>query len=106
MFRNAMVIRSGPGLSGALEQVEGFLHGLSLRPSADPRAVAETRRLTGRLNTALCILKAALLRRESRGAHYRSDYPDLDGDQESPILIEHHADGIRARFAWEDQKCP
>ena len=36
------------------------------------------------LLTALSITKAALMRRESRGSHYREDYPNLE---EKPYVI-------------------
>ena len=36
--------------------------------------------LAARLITDQCIMKAALRRQESRGAHYRTDYPEPDPD--------------------------
>ena len=102
MFRNAMVIRGEEGLSAALGTVERLSADLSLCPSADVRAIAQTRRLTGRLHTAEAILKAALLRRESRGAHYRADYPEADPAQSSPIIVSQDSGAIRARFTKED----
>lgn len=105
MFRNAMVIRGEEGLSAALGTVERLSANLSLCPSADVRAIAQTRRLTGRLHTAEAILKAALLRRESRGAHYRADYPEADPAQSSPIIVSQDSGAIRARFTKEDVPC-
>ena len=40
------------------------------------------------LDLALMIVMAALRRSESRGGHYRADYPDLDPKQEHRILID------------------
>ncbi len=105
MFRNAMVIRGEEGLSAALGTVERLSADLSLCPSADVHAIAQTRRLTGRLHTAEAILKAALLRRESRGAHYRADYPEADPAQSSPIIVSQDSGAIRARFTKEDVPC-
>ena len=105
MFRNAMVIRGEEGLSAALGTVERLSANLSLCPSADVRAIAQTRRLIGRLHTAEAILKAALLRRESRGAHYRADYPGADPAQSSPIIVSKDSGSIRARFTEEDAPC-
>ena len=105
MFRNAMVIRGEEGLSAALGTVERLSANLSLCPSADVHAIAQTRRLTGRLHTAEAILKAALLRRESRGAHYRADYPEADPAQSSPIIVSQDSGAIRARFTKEDVPC-
>jgi L-aspartate oxidase len=39
-------------------------------------------------NLGLMILMAALRRSESRGGHYRADYPDLDPTQEHRTLID------------------
>jgi succinate dehydrogenase/fumarate reductase flavoprotein subunit len=105
MFRNAMVIRWEEGLSAALGTVERLCANLSLCPSGDVHAIAQTRRLTGRLHTAEAILKAALLRRESRGAHYRADYPGEDPAQAFPIIISQDSGAIRARFTKEDVPC-
>ena len=105
MFHNAMVIRGEEGLSAALGTVERLSADLSLCPSGDVHAIAQTRRLTGRLHTAEAILKAALLRRESRGAHYRADYPEADPAQAFPIIISQDSGAIRARFTKEDMPC-
>ena len=39
------------------------------------------------INTALCVLKAELLREESRGSHFRMDYPDKNVNMNFPIRI-------------------
>lgn len=106
MFRNAMVIRSERGLSAALSTVEGLRADLSLHSSGDIHAITQTRRLISRLRTAEAVLRAALLRRESRGAHYRADHPEPDPDQAKPIFISQDSGAIRARFAKEDARCP
>jgi succinate dehydrogenase / fumarate reductase flavoprotein subunit len=40
------------------------------------------------LTTAEAVLRGALKRRESRGAHYRTDYPDSDPDSQENIYFE------------------
>lgn len=54
--------------------------------------------MTARLTTARCVLSAALLRRESRGSHYREDFPQQDPAQERQILVRRE-EGVTARFA-------
>jgi L-aspartate oxidase len=66
MSANVGVIRDGAGLAGALKAIR--------RLSARTRDIEVSNMLT----TALMIAAAALARRESRGAHFRSDYPAPD----------------------------
>lgn len=105
MTQNAMILREESGLSFALEQVRGMKARLSdgavLLKDTGPGAVkaaAQTRLLQGQLGTAESILKAALLRKESRGAHYRTDYPSENPSMACPILITQEKEEIRARF--------
>ena len=62
------MVRDGPGLTATLEHLAGLAD--RLEPGA-----SEARNMVdaGRL-----IARAALARTESRGAHYRSDYPATD----------------------------
>ncbi len=86
MFQSAMVIRSEAGLCRGLEQL-GELRKTNTVPTEDGRAMAKTRRLEGQLLTATCILEAALARKESRGSHYREDYPVSDPAQARPMEV-------------------
>jgi L-aspartate oxidase len=63
------VIRDGKGLAQALEGIAAI------------RAGARSRAVHNMATTALMIAAAASLRRESRGGHYRSDFPDPDPKQ-------------------------
>ncbi len=97
MYRNAMVIRNECGLLDTKVKLEQMLSDIHWSPSADAAAITDSLILEGQLMTALCILKAALLRRESRGSHYRSDFPTENPEMASPIEIslDH---GITAAF--------
>lgn len=82
MSRHVAVLRSGPGLEKAGSLLSGFdqqLHALEKRQapgSASSREVitrwSETRNI---VLVARLVTLAALRREESRGAHYRDDYP-------------------------------
>jgi L-aspartate oxidase len=63
------IIREGNGLSQAVERLEE----ISIKPSATPcRRHYEDQNI---LQVARLIARSALAREESRGAHYRSDFP-------------------------------
>lgn len=87
MFRYAMVERTDAGLTEALSLITAYVSTMKRIPSQDPVAIAAARRLDGQLTTATCILNAALLRHESRGSHYRSDYPNVDCKLEHRIEL-------------------
>jgi L-aspartate oxidase len=63
------VIRSGSGLAGALARI------------AEIEAQADTKDLRDMATSALLIAAAAYARTESRGAHFRSDFPQADPRQ-------------------------
>jgi len=95
MFRNAMVIRSGTGLTDALARLDALESGLERAPSEQAGAIAQARQLEGRMTTARCVLRAALLRRESRGSHFREDFPQPDPELARPVFLRKDARGLR-----------
>ena len=74
------LFRNGPELEKAVEELQGLLHRtqqLSVRTrghAANPELVAAYR-LPRMIKLAITIAFGALMRTESRGAHYRADYP-------------------------------
>lgn len=101
MFRNAMILRNAKGLTEALQTVERLRNQITanLRASEETESVAKTQRFLARCATAESILRAALLRTESRGSHFRTDYPERNDALEKQIVIDMGADGIHAAFA-------
>lgn len=87
MSQNAMVVRREEGLRKALDAVLDMELHLPMHPTNDPAEVAATMRFRGRLHTAEAILQASLMRKESRGSHYREDYPEKNESMERPILV-------------------
>lgn len=99
MFRHAMVLRREEGLAAALEEVRAIRAGLVRTPAQGGGALARARRLECRLLTAESVLLAQRLRRETRGSHYRTDYPELDRAQGQQICVRLTDRGLEARFA-------
>jgi L-aspartate oxidase len=98
MSSNVAVIRTYDGLTTAAAQIRGILEQLLDRPApqskADGRALSSEHRgaaleLVNMTYAATAITEAALRREESRGAHFRSDYPEQDPrlDGQHDILV-------------------
>ncbi len=97
MQRSAMLPRTAEGLTGALgdlEELERHLWaqdshsgttGLSRETLANTRAQAAT--LGAQLLLGRAMLTAMLTRTESRGAHFRADFPKEDRDLNQPNII-------------------
>ena len=82
MTENAMIARSKEGLTRAIRFC--------------------TLRLSAQLRTAMAVLTAALLRRESRGAHYRTDHPDTLKSEEKRIIVTETNGAITAQRDQSD----
>lgn len=89
MTENAMISRNESRLKKAIDFCEENLEEIGKNPdkSSNKVEVINYYRLKSNLFTAMSILKAALLRKESRGSHYREDYPDISKSKEKRIVI-------------------
>jgi L-aspartate oxidase len=83
MWSAAGIERSGAGLSAAAEQLRSW-RGVSAAESVDVAAL-ETANL---LELARVVVGSALRRQESRGAHFREDFPATDGAQARSIVVQ------------------
>jgi len=70
MWEGAGIARTAPGLRRTLERLAGIEQRL-------PRGATEEMNM---LQTARLVVEAALLRKESRGGHYRTDFPRAKRD--------------------------
>src|SRR5215217_9473610 len=83
MSRHVGVVRDAAGLARAREEIESIAAELRLGSARETEANdAKTRRafweLRNLVDGARAVIAAAVHREESRGAHYRSDFPDPD----------------------------
>ena len=74
MWRQVGVERAGDSLAEALDTVEGWCRYVLPLQFADP----EGWQLQNMLEVARLMIRAALVRQETRGVHVRSDFPGAD----------------------------
>jgi len=87
-WKNIGIVRSGSGLREAIEQLEKWRRCL---PAMTSRRQCEAHNI---FLTALLIARSALARQESRGAHYRLDYPSHNDARFKKHSVV-HGDSIR-----------
>lgn len=84
MWDKVAIFRTGEGLKEAVDELEElYKKSLDIKVHSKDIAAAnpeleEAYRVPRMLKVALCVAYGALLRTESRGAHYREDYPKRD----------------------------
>lgn len=89
LYRYGMIERDKPGLNRALDELTQVMNGLKKVESHTPLDIAKSRRLEAQFWVSKAFLQAALLRTESRGSHYRGDYPQKDNQLNHRILIDY-----------------
>jgi fumarate reductase (CoM/CoB) subunit A len=87
------IVRDGDGLRAGLREVRRLGEELGSRSPGSPRALLAHSELASSLLTAEACFTAALHRRESRGAHFRSDFPDQDPAWSRPSVLGLGPDG-------------
>lgn len=102
-FESAMILRDGPKAERALEAFKELkgrceMEKREFLPGDDEAGLADSCRLAAALCLSECLLNAILLRRESRGPHYRLDFPEKK-ETLSRRIISEWADGVKTD--WE-----
>lgn len=91
LWAGAGVVRSEPGLTSALQRIDQLSQQFAAGDGKDaPWLWAQTRNI---LEVAPLILQAAQRRQESRGAHYRTDYPALEEAWRGSLQLRRGAEG-------------
>jgi L-aspartate oxidase len=82
MWRQVGVERAEEPLAEALDTVEGWCRYVLPRQFADPQGW----QLQNMLEVARLMIRSGLVRRETRGVHFRSDHPRADDAWRSHIV--------------------
>jgi fumarate reductase (CoM/CoB) subunit A len=86
MYRHMGIVRDDPGLRQGLSELETLVEEEMPRVGVGPGDIFNWEwiwkiELDNMLEQARIYTEAALLRTETRGAHYRSDYPETDNER-------------------------
>lgn len=93
----AGLVRQGPGLQAAQRDLDRIAAALARLPTAVATETGAVRRYYEALNIVLVgrlVVDAALAREESRGAHYRADFPDPGPAAERHLFTFNPASGF------------
>ncbi|MBW1950057.1 MAG: FAD-binding protein [Deltaproteobacteria bacterium] len=78
MWRHAGILRDEAGLANALDILEDMAQASRQASVQGPRDLRALLELQNMVQVSRMVCRSALLRTESRGAHFRSDYPAED----------------------------
>jgi succinate dehydrogenase/fumarate reductase flavoprotein subunit len=98
MWDNVGVYRTESGLKSALKELEELRRDLgrqclTLKSRRYNQELVEGLENHFLLNTARCVIEAAIQRAESRGAHFRKDYPETDNSKWLKHLVLRQIEG-------------
>lgn len=81
LWNKAGIIRNEEGLQGALREIADLMARLKKVSVMSGQNLSDALKLENMLKVADMVARSALLRTESRGAHYRSDFPKEDNNR-------------------------
>ena len=76
MWNNVGAIRDEEGLKQAISEIGELRPALDMVGVNSPKEWLQALRLDKMLTVSEMVARSAMMRKESRGAHYRSDYPE------------------------------
>ncbi|HYL81678.1 MAG TPA: FAD-binding protein [Candidatus Acidoferrum sp.] len=98
MWRHLLVVRSDTSLRACLAEVDDLRGQMADLSMEGPAQLAGALELESLLSVAEIMARAALLRTESRGSHYREDYPQRDDRTWMKSIVTRRVDGRMEQF--------
>jgi len=80
MFASGGIEREEKNILDGLQKIQALEDSIQHKKSDTIEGSVKVFEIKNKIQVGRAILKSALLRKESRGAHYRSDYPNLDNE--------------------------
>ncbi|KJS20162.1 MAG: hypothetical protein VR72_15745 [Clostridiaceae bacterium BRH_c20a] len=87
MWKGVLVVRSEESLNKTLDELKSLREEINNSSIASKDAVKATLELENLIDIGEVITRVALFRRETRGSHYREDYPEIDPKWETKLLV-------------------
>jgi L-aspartate oxidase len=91
MWRYVGLVRSGEGLRAALATINALYAKWGQRHAMERSAIE----LANMIEVSWLVTRAALAREESRGAHFRTDFPDLKDDWRTHLILHGDREDLR-----------
>jgi len=100
LWKESGILRDGKGLEGALESLQRFRK--EILPQIDaqtPKEILEKMEVENAILVGEMITRCAIMREESRGAHFRKDFPSTDDQKwKGNIFLRKSQEGMLLEF--------
>ena len=108
LWKEGGISRDKRGLNSALEALKRIKErDLPQASAGTPKEILEKMEVENALAVGEMVVRSAILRQESRGAHFRKDFPETDDQKwKGNIFLQKSEDGMNLEFRPLDGKIP
>jgi succinate dehydrogenase/fumarate reductase flavoprotein subunit len=100
LWKKSGILRDGEGLEDAIESLQRIqVENLPEIKAETPKEVLEKMEVENAILVGEMITRSALMREESRGAHFRKDFPQTDDQNwKGSIFLKKSPEGLKLEF--------